>query len=107
MVVHFIMNAVNVTRVFFMLEFSLLTFANDKFKLLQILSDTQKLDKDGIMCIELSQQEIADLTHMSKLKCNKLLNELIDDGFVSGSWGIYFVTDKGAKAIYLMNKPNV
>jgi len=89
------------------LEFSLSTFANDKFKLLQKLSDAQNTDEDGIMCVYLSQQEIADMAHISKLKCNKLLNELIDDGFVSGSWGMYYVTDKGAKAIYLMTKSNV
>ena len=90
-----------------MVEFSLLTFANDKFKLLQMLSDAQKFDKDGIMCVSMSQQEIADSAHISKLKCNKLLNELIDEGFVFGSWGTYYVTDKGAKAIYLMNKFNI
>lgn len=72
-----------------------------------MLSEAQKFDEDGIMCVAMSQQEIADMTHMSKLKCNKLLNELIDDGFVFGSWGMYYVTDKGAKAIFLMNKSNI
>ena len=90
-----------------MMEFSLLTFANDKFRLLQILSDAQTTDEDGIMCVSMSQQEIADMTHISKLKCNKLLNELIVDGFVVGAWGTYYVTDKGAKAIFLMNKANI
>lgn len=92
---------------FFMLEFSLITFANDKFRLLQMLSEAQKLDEDGIMCVSMSQQEIAYAAHISKLKCNKLLNELIDEDFVFGSWGIYYVTDKGAKAIFLMNKSNI
>ena len=90
------------------MEFTLEFFANDRFKLLKLLCDNQIKVKDNYY-VALSQQEIADIAHFSKLKTNKLLNELIDNEFVAyfnGKRGKYMITDKGHKVLYLIQKNN-
>ncbi len=78
---------------------SLELFANDKYFILKLLKENQITIKDETY-ISLSQQEIADLAHKSKLKTNRILNELIEAGFLTSTIrGKYYLTDKAYKAI--------
>ena len=90
------------------MEFKLSFFANNRYDILKLLCDNQVKVKDDFY-VPLSQQEIADIAHFSKLKTNKLLNDLIDGGFVeyfNGKRGKYAITEKGHKALQLMQKNN-
>ena len=90
------------------MEFTLEIFANDKFKLLKLLHENQVKVRDDFY-IPLSQQEIADMAHFSKLKTNQILNELINTGFAEiykNKRGKYAITEKGVKALHLMQKNN-
>ena len=90
------------------MEFKLSFFANNRYDILKLLCDNQVKVKDDFY-VPLSQQEIADIAHFSKLKTNKLLNVLIDGGFVeyfNGKRGKYAITEKGHKALQLMQKNN-
>ena len=90
------------------MEFTLEFFSNDRYSLLKLLSDNQVKVKDDFY-VPLSQQEIADMAHFSKLKTNRLMNELIDGeyvGFFNGKRGKYAITDKGHKAVHLIQKNN-
>ena len=92
-----------------MVEFTLELFANDTFKLLKSLKENQ-VEVKGIYYIPLSQQEIADINQMSKLKTNRLLRDLIKGGFVcpyQNKRGKYEITEKGHKALRLIQKKNV
>lgn len=90
-------------------EFKLNFFANDRFKLLITLLNKQiKLNDKWI--IPLNQQDIANAVGFSKLKANKILNELIDSGYVikyNDKNGKYQLTEQAIKAIHLMQKNNV
>ena len=91
------------------MEFSLEFFANDRYALLKMLLDNQIKVKDDFY-VPLSQQEIADMIQFSKLKTNRLLNELKDNGFIdcfNGKRGKYVITEKGHKVLQLMQKMNV
>ena len=91
------------------MEFALEFFANDRYTILKLLLNNQIQVKDDFY-VSLSQQEIADMAHFSKLKTNRLLNELMDEKFVqyyNGKRGKYSITDKGHKALRLMQKNNV
>lgn len=57
------------------MEFTLEPFANDTFRVLKFLKDNQ-VEVKGHWYVTLSQQEIADMNHMSKLKTNRILREL-------------------------------
>lgn len=90
-------------------EFTLELFANDTFKLLKSLKENQAEVK-GIYYIPLSQQEIADINKMSKLKTNRLLRDLIEGGFIclyQNKCGKYEITEKGHKVLRLIQKKNV
>jgi predicted transcriptional regulator len=90
------------------MEFTLEFFSNDRYDILKLLCDNQIKVKDDFY-VPLSQQEIADIAHFSKLKTNKLLNELMDNGFITyfnGKRGKYAITDKGHKALQLIQKNN-
>lgn len=90
------------------MEFTLEFFSNDRYDILKLLSENQVKVKDDFY-VPLSQQEIADIVHFSKLKTNKLLNELLDNGFVKsfqGKRGKYAITEKGYKALQLMQRNN-
>lgn len=89
-----------------MVEFTLEFFANDTFKLFKSLKENQ-VEVKGIYYIPLSQQEIADINKMSKLKTNRLLRELIKGGFVcpyQNKRGKYEITEKGHKVLRLIQK---
>ena len=89
-------------------EFKLDFFANDAYDILKLLHDNQIKVKEAVY-VPLSQQELADMAHFSKLKTNKLLNALIEAGYVvcfEGRRGKYAITDKGYKVIALMQQVN-
>ena len=54
------------------MEFNLEFFSNDRYDILKLLCDNRIKVKDDFY-VPLSQQEIADIAHFSKLKTNKLL----------------------------------
>ncbi len=88
--------------------FTLEFFSNDRYDILKLLYDNQIKIKDNFY-VPLSQQEIADIAHFSKLKTNKLINELMDNGFITcfnGKRGKYTITDKGHTALQLIQKNN-
>ena len=79
-------------------------FCNDRFVILKILSEHQIATSKGQIS-PLSQQEIADIAKFSKLKANRLLNELIETGYVDrpyGKRGKYAITEKGYGVLKLM-----
>lgn len=90
------------------MEFTLEFFANDKYGLLKILHQNQVKVRDDFY-ISLSQQEIADIAHFSKLKTNQIINELIDVGCVEiykNKRGKYAITENGVKVLHLMQRNN-
>lgn len=91
-----------------MVEFTLEPFANDTFRLLKSLKENQ-VEVKGDYYIPLSQQEIADINHMSKLKTNRLLRDLIEGDYVcpyQNKRGKYAITEKGQKVLRLIQKKN-
>lgn len=71
-------------------------FLNDRYELLKLLYDNQ-LEVKGDTYISLSPQEIADIAHYSKLKTNKIINELKDLEFVvpyRNTRGKYALTER-------------
>ena len=91
------------------MEFTLEPFANDSFKILKFLKDNQ-VEVKGHWHVTLSQQEIADMNHMSKLKTNRILRELREGNFVvpyQNKRGKYEITEQGHKVLRLMLKNNI
>lgn len=91
------------------MRMNLEVFTNDKYKLLKLLHDNQIKVKNEVY-ISLSQQEIADMAHYSKLKTNRLLNELINIELVTiyqNKKGKYALTDKAHKVLHLIQKTNI
>lgn len=91
------------------MHISLESFLNDNFKLLQILYDNQ-VEVKGSTYVNLSQQEIADIAHISKLKANKIINELLSQEYLylySNKRGKYALTEKGLKVLQLVRDNNV
>lgn len=83
------------------MESCLEIFLNEKYKILKVLYNNQIKVKEEFY-IPLSQQEIADLAHFSKLKTNKILNELIGLNFVvayQNKRGKYALTERSYKLI--------
>lgn len=86
--------------------FTLEFFANEKYQLLKLLSQNQVKVKSDLY-ITLSQQEIADMAHISKLKTNKIINELMNEQCLclyNNKRGKYFVTQKGLQVLRLIQK---
>ena len=89
-------------------EFTLEPFSNDTFRLLKSLKENQVGVKSDYY-IPLSQQEIAETNHMSKLKTNRLLRDLIVGEYVcpyQNKRGKYAITEKGQKVLRLIQKKN-
>jgi predicted transcriptional regulator len=84
-------------------------FANERFEILILLKENEiKVKEDEY--VPLSQQEIADMAHFSKLKTNKILNELINLDYVvpyMNKRGKYALTEKGNKLIELFKNTNL
>lgn len=81
-------------------------FANDNYKILKILSDNKVVILEDLI-VPLSQQQIADIAHFSKVKTNQILNDLINKGFVDtfeGKRAKYTLTDLGNKVIKLLGE---
>lgn len=88
---------------------SLNFFINDRYELLKLLYDKQITVKED-KYINLSQQEIADIVHFSKLKTNAIINELIDMGFIylyKNKRGKYALTEKALKTIEIIENTNL
>lgn len=86
------------------MEMRLNFFTNDRYDILKLLSDNQVSVKEE-QYINLSQQEMSDIAHYSKLKTNKILNELMDMGYVilyKNKRGKYALTDKAIKTIEII-----
>lgn len=84
-------------------------FANDRYEILILLKENQVKIKDE-QYVPLSQQEIADMAHFSKLKTNKILNELIDMEYVKpyqNKRGKYAITEKSYKLIELFKNTDI
>lgn len=80
-------------------------FANERFEYLEFLSQNQVTVKDASY-VTLNQQEIADILHMSKQKSNKIMNELINEGYVylfQGKKGKYSLTDAAFNVLKIIN----
>lgn len=91
------------------MEFTLEYFANERYALLKLLCENQVEVKDACY-VTLSQQEIADMAHISKLKANKIINELMEQGCLylyNNKRGKYALTEKGLKVLQLIQKNNV
>ena len=91
------------------MEFTLEAFANERYELLKLLCDHQVRVKEAFY-VTLSQQEIADMAHISKLKTNKIINELMDLGCLylyNNKRGKYALTEKGLKVLQLIQKNNI
>ncbi len=76
-------------------------FVNDRFQILKILYDNQVTIGDN-QFVPVTQEELASLLDWSKAKVNKVLNEVIDAGYVTvfnGSKGRYQITENGLEAI--------
>lgn len=84
------------------MSYTLEFFANERYDMLKALSEKQ-VDINGNLIIALTQQEIAEMQHISKLKANEIINELIREGFVSVSRrSRYSITNKGYAALRMM-----
>ena len=89
---------------YFTEDYSLEFFANDKYTVLKVIAENQE-NVDGFPYCSLSQQEIADIARMAKAKTNKIIGELLKRGYLSlfqGKRGKYYITEKGAKALWII-----
>ena len=81
-------------------------FTNDTYKLLKFLYDNQIQVKEDYYVV-LSQQEIADILHYSKLKTNNIMKDLRNNDFITtfnNQRGKYMITNKGYKVIEVLEK---
>ena len=72
-------------------------FVNDRYHILKVLYENQVTIGENVFT-PITQEELATMTKWSKAKVNKVLNELIDNGYVtvfSGSKGRYQITNNG------------
>ena len=78
-------------------------FGNDKYKVLACMGKRQISVKDSVI-VKLSQQEIADIVQLSKVKVNAVITELKSDGYITqeSPRGKYALTEKAVKALALM-----
>ena len=69
--------------------------ANNKLRVLSFMAERQIPVKSS-MIIKLSQQEIAEILDLSKVKVNAIINELKADGYLiqNSSRGKYSITKK-------------
>ena len=75
-------------------------FGNDKYKVLACMGKRQISVKDNFI-VKLSQQEIADIVQLSKVKVNAIIAELKFDGYITqeSPRGKYSLTDKAQEAL--------
>lgn len=78
--------------------FDIKYFTNTRFQVLHCLYETA----DKNYCTRITQQEVAELLHLSRLTVNTTLQQLRDDGFVdfdSTRINKYTLTQKGIDAV--------
>ena len=75
-------------------------FGNDKYKVLTCMGNRQISVKDSVI-VKLSQQEIAEIVQLSKVKVNGIITELKSDGYITqeSPRGKYTLTDKAVEAL--------
>ena len=75
-------------------------FTNDRFKVLSCMAERQIPVKNK-MVIKLSQQEIADILNMSKVKINSIIAELKADGYLTQNSprGKYSLTEQAVNIL--------
>lgn len=91
------------------MEFTLEAFANERYELLKLLCDHQVKVRDAFYAT-LSQQEITDMAHISKLKANRIINEPMDLECLylhNDKCGKYALKEKGLKSFSLSKKNNI
>ena len=79
-------------------------FGNDKYRVLSCMAKRQISVKDSNV-IKLSQQEIADILQLSKVKVNAIISDLKSDGYLTqkSPRGKYSLTDKANIALAEIN----
>lgn len=86
------------------MNISLEDFGNERYTILKILYINRTKVKEDYYT-SLSQQEIADIAHYSKLKTNRIINELKNMNCVlpyQNKKGKYIITTTGEKILQLM-----
>jgi predicted transcriptional regulator len=81
-------------------------FGNKKFNVLYKLNEMQ-LQYRKEKYVSITQQELADVCHLSKAKCNEYVQWLIANGLVvnyDNRKNKYQITDKGKSILKIMNK---
>ena len=80
-------------------------FGNDKYRVLACMAKRQIAVKDTIV-IKLSQQEIADILQLSKVKVNAIIAELKSDDYLTqrSPRGNYSLTAKAVLALEEMQQ---
>ena len=75
-------------------------FGNDKYRVLACMGQRQISVKDYVV-VKLSQQEIADIVQLSKVKVNGIISELKTDGYITqeSPRGKYLLTDKAIQIL--------
>jgi len=83
-------------------------FGNDKYRVLACMAERQISVKDSIV-IKLSQQEIADILKLSKVKVNAIIAELKADCYITqkSPRGKYSLTDKAKNELDDIKKTGV
>lgn len=85
-------------------DHSLEFFANDRYTVLNAIAHNQ-VNVDGFPYCFLPRQEIADICKMPKEKVGKIIRELLDKKYLDlfeGKRGKYYLTEKGAKALWII-----
>lgn len=74
-------------------------FIKDEYKVLKVLieNETKVMGKD---IVPLSQDNISNLTHFSKAKVNSIMNELLNEKYISVVANAKYQISKDAKNIY-------
>lgn len=78
-------------------------FVNDKYKVLSCMAERQ-ISVNGNQIIKLSQQEIAAILQISKVKVNGLIAELKEDGYLLQltTRGKYALTEKAVTELAVL-----
>ena len=76
-------------------------FTNDRFKILHCMSERQ-IEVAGDVFVPLSQQQIADITEISKKTVNMIIKELKENSYIEyqgTTRGKYSLTNKANKEL--------
>jgi len=76
-------------------------FTNDRFKILHCMSERQ-IEVAGYVFVPLSQQQIAEITEISKKTVNTIIKQLKENGYIEyqgTTRGKYSLTNKANKEL--------